>query len=70
VSYLVAVPANGKDYRTGKAVREDWDAGAEFRVKDVSAGAEDGQIITKTQLPGDVHLTIRYDRARSTVRIC
>ena len=31
MTYLVAVPAYGRDYTSAKAVRADWDAGKDFR---------------------------------------
>ncbi len=57
-TYLSAVPAYGRDYKSQKAVKADWAAGKDFRVEDLRSGG----YINKDDKPADVVLNIRYDR--------
>ena len=36
MQYLSAVPAYGRDYKSAKAVKADWDAGKDFMIQDMS----------------------------------
>lgn len=54
--YVTAVPAYGRDYKSGKAVQEDWDAGKDFLIQDLMLHG----YINKGDKPADVVLNIRY----------
>jgi hypothetical protein len=47
--YLSAIPAYGRDYKSAKAVREDWKAGKDFLIQDI---VEHGYI-NKADKPGN-----------------
>lgn len=51
-TYVSAVPAYGRDYKSAKAVREDWAAGKDFLIQDIN----------KDDKPADMVLNIRYKR--------
>lgn len=54
--HISAVPAYGRDYKTKKAVLEDWNAGKDFLIQDY---VEHGYV-NKDDKPADVVLEIRY----------
>lgn len=55
------VPAYGRDYKSAKAVKEDFDAGKDFQIADISS-PYDGKYVNKAQLDkGSTH-TIRYKK--------
>jgi hypothetical protein len=56
--YLSAVPAYGRDYKSKKAVMEDWNSGKDFLIQDMRHGG----YVNKDDKPEDVTLHIRYDR--------
>lgn len=64
-TYLSAVPAYGRDYKSAKAVREDWDAGKDFLIQDRTASG----YISKSGKPADMTLNVRYDRLRKVAVI-
>ena len=64
-TYLEAVPAYGRDYKSAKAVREDWAAGRDFLIQDVTSGG----YVNKDDKPLDVTLTIRFDQLRKVTVI-
>jgi len=56
---LTVLPAYGRDYKSAKAVRADFDANKDFVVCDMFS-ADDGRYINAEQLkPGDM-LCVRY----------
>ena len=58
---LTAIPAYGRDYKSAKAVKADFDANKDFAICDMSS-PDDGRYINAEQLkPGDT-LSIRYAR--------
>lgn len=57
--YLTVVPAYGRDYKSQKAVRADWDAGKDFQIFDISS-PDDGRYINKADKPPVVKLSVRY----------
>jgi hypothetical protein len=59
--YLTVVPAYGRDYKSAKAVKDDWEAGKDFRIQDISS-RYDGSYINKAGKPAGVILSIRYNR--------
>jgi hypothetical protein len=64
-TYLSAVPAYGRDYKSARAVREDWAAGKDFRVEDLRSGG----YVNKDDKPADVTLNVRYSRLTRVVVI-
>jgi hypothetical protein len=57
-TYLSAVPAYGRDYKSKKEVLADWRAGKDFLVQDLVHSG----YININDKPSDVTLQIRYKR--------
>jgi hypothetical protein len=67
--YLTVIPAYGRDYKSGKAAREDWLAGKDFRIADMFSG-EDGRYINKQDADQrGITVTLRFNRLAGTVTI-
>jgi hypothetical protein len=64
---MTLVPAYGRDYTSAKAVKDDWFAGKDFLVADVSS-PYDGKPINRGQTFGRTVL-IRYNRLRRIVSV-
>lgn len=60
-TYLTLVPAYGRDYKTADAVLQDWLAGKDFKIADVS-NPWDGKPTSIRDHGPDVQLKIRYSR--------
>ena len=56
--YVSAVPAYGRDYKSGKAVLEDWNSGKDFLIQDFSLSG----YINKDDKPNDMVLNVRYNK--------
>lgn len=56
MTYLTAVPAYGRDYKSKKEVQADWDANKDFAVQSFTGG---GYINKADAKPGMV-INIRY----------
>jgi hypothetical protein len=52
---LTVVPAYGRDYKSKKAVQEDWDAGKDFLCAGLNRG-----YVNKEDAPKGTTVTIRY----------
>ena len=64
MSHLVVQPAYGRDYKSKKAVLEDWDAGKDFRVATI--GPDAGRYINKQDADrGNLEINVRYNSDRS-----
>jgi hypothetical protein len=59
------VPAYGRDYQTPEAVKEDWNAGKDFRIADIG-NRWDGKYTSKSDWEGQ-HVRIRYNRLEDFV---
>ena len=65
MQYMTLVPAYGRDYKTAKAVKEDWALGKDFLVANIM-DEHDGKPFNKqdaatiAQFQGPVTLNIRY----------
>ena len=58
--FTTLVPAYGRDYKSGKEVQADWDAGKDFTI--ATFGPDDGRQINKQDArPGDT-LNIRFKK--------
>lgn len=56
---LTCIPAYGRDYKSAKAVKADFDANKDFQIHDMFS-PDDGRYVNAEQLqPGDT-LAIRY----------
>lgn len=55
-------PAYGRDYKSLKAAKADWDAGKDFRINDMSS-PDDGRCLNKPQVP-DASVLLRYGKQR------
>ena len=62
-TYLSATPAYGRDYKSAKAVREDWAAGKDFLIQDMRHSG----YINISDKPAGVTLNIRY---KNQTQIC
>ncbi len=63
--YLSATPAYGRDYKSAKAVKADWEAGKDFLVMDF----RESGYINKDDKPENVTLNIRYQNLTKVVVI-
>lgn len=61
-------PAYGRDYKSAKAVREDWEAGKDFIITDIQYAS---QYINKEDVVnyGVKTLTVRYGQLRKVTVI-
>lgn len=55
--YLTVTPAYGRDYKTAKAAKADWEAGKDFLIQDLRASG----YINKEQQEPDMTINIRYN---------
>lgn len=51
---LVVSPAYGREYKSGKAAKADWDANKDFVIE--SIGPDVGRMVNKPQVPGKVQI--------------
>jgi hypothetical protein len=63
---LVLSPAYGRDYRSQKAVKEDWNAGKDFIIE--SIGPNVGRYVNKPQIEGQ-KVQIRYQNLTKVIVI-
>lgn len=63
MDYVSAVPAYGRDYKSKKAVMDDWNAGKDFLVQDMRRSG----YINKDDKPANVILNVRY---KNLTQIC
>ena len=57
---MTLTPAYGRDYKSAKAVKEDWETNKDFKIADISS-PYDGKMINKQDAPkGTYH--IRYKK--------
>lgn len=66
-TYVDVAPAYGRDYKSQKAVRADWEADKDFQVVGLNRG---GRYINKADADREqVAVTIRYDQLRKVMVI-
>ena len=58
---MTLIPAYGRDYKSVKAVKADWEAGKDFRIADMSS-PDDGRYANKDQFAKGTRVGIRYAR--------
>ncbi len=59
---LKVVPAYGRDYKSMQAAKDDWEAGKDFKICDIS-DPYDGKAINKADAYG-IAILARYDKLR------
>jgi len=64
-TYISAIPAYGRDYKSQKAVKEDWIAGRDFQ------DARTGQYLSIRDFADDpdVHVSVRYANHTKVVNV-
>lgn len=66
---ITVIPAYGRDYKSAKAVREDYAAGKDFIVQDFFNG-NDGRAVNKEDAEREgVILMARYDRLTKQIQL-
>lgn len=66
--YVTLVPAYGRDYKSAKAVKEDWNANKDFIISNLFHPS-DGKPMNREQAqPGEKYM-IRYDGQRKQVSV-
>lgn len=60
--YLSVIPAYGRDYKSAKAVRDDWNTGKDFLIQDFQSSG----YINKDDKPANTQLNIRYKNLTQT----
>ena len=63
---ITAVPAYGRDYKSAKAVKADFEAGKDFTICDMSS-RWDGSYINKADVPSGEQLKIRFNNLTKIV---
>lgn len=59
MKFLSTIPAYGRDYKHGKDVQADWEAGKDFYIVPQPPDFRGGYV-NKDDKPADVQLNIRY----------
>lgn len=66
---MTVTPAYGRDYKTAKAAREDWAAGKDFLVSDITS-RYDGKPINKPQADeAGLTVTLRFCNLTKTCAV-
>ena len=66
--YLTIVPAYGRDYKSGKEVQADWEAGKDFQIQDMSS-LDNGRYLNKNDAKPGMILNIRFKQMMSIRQI-
>lgn len=64
---MTLTPAYGRDYKSAKEVKADWDAGKDFVIADMFSG-DAGRYVNKPQLAGRTAM-VRYAGLRKIVQV-
>lgn len=68
MSHLTVSPAYGRDYRTAKAAKADWEAGKDFLVQDMSSKWDGKPInLEDARTAGIQEINIRFRQMASVV---
>ena len=62
---MTLTPSYGRDYKSAKAVKADWEAGKDFTI--ASIGPDMGRQCSKSDLPAGTSVTLRYAKLRKCV---
>lgn len=67
--YVTLVPAYGRDYKSGKAVKEDWKAGKDFQINCIMH-PDDGRYINLEDAQGTTDkYSVRFSKLTKTVNV-
>jgi hypothetical protein len=58
---MTVIPAYGRDYKSPKAAKADWDSGKDFLICDISC-PDDGRYVNRQDLTKGYRFGIRYKR--------
>lgn len=64
MNYMTLTPAYGRDYKSIKAVKEDWEADKDFVI--ASYGPDEGRYINRAQALSIPHTTFSVRYAKQT----
>lgn len=64
---LTVIPAYGRDYKSGKAAKADWNANLDFIIADMF-NPYDGKPINKADASG-YNITIRFNQLRKVTSV-
>ena len=64
---MTVTPAYGRDYKSQKAVKADWNAGKDFVLRDISS-QWDGRLCNKEDLAGK-SVMVRYHNLTRIVKV-
>jgi len=67
MNYITLIPAYGRDYKSVKAIKEDWNAGKDFLIAQYGH-PYDGKAANKSDMKGVV-VSIRYSKMRKVTII-
>ena len=67
MSYIIVIPAYGKDYKTQKEVKAAFDAGKDFEITDMFHRG--GRYVNKRDLPAGHKLQVRYAAGRKVMML-
>jgi len=63
---MTLTPAYGRDYKSIKAVKNDWLANKDFVIADIFSGNH-GKYVNRKQLPKGATVSIRYAKLTKVV---
>lgn len=66
---ITVVPAYGRDYKSKKAVLQDWQAGKDFIIQDMSSPYDGKKINIQDAQAGGVDVMVRYNKLMSILPI-
>ncbi len=69
MQYMTVTPAYGRDYKSKKAVFEDWNAGRDFVVAEPGRGTYINKTDAESQLGTGVTIMARYKGLTMTCRV-
>ena len=62
------VPAYGRDYKTAKDVKADWEAGKDFRIADISS-RWDGSYCSREDFSNTSQIMIRFNNLTKITKV-
>ena len=65
--YMTVTPAYGRDYKSAKAAKADWNEGKDFMIADVMH-PDCGRYVNKPQITHE-KVRIRFDSKRKTCNV-
>ena len=65
MQFIGVVPAYGRDYKSQREVKADWDAGKDFRCTDIGRSG----YVSKADAPTGATITVRYGHGLKVMTI-